>query len=114
MFLSEFFRILFWIFALFGLFCALKMLCGYIILKNDKYLKTELVLKVKNDEETIENTVRILAEEIFFTAREKIVINLVIVDMGCDDSTMEIAKILQKEYSFIRLTTKEEYFGSYD
>lgn len=73
-----------------------------------------MVLKVKNDEDTIEDTIRTLAEEIFFTSKEILVSELIVVDMGCIDETIDIVKALQRQYRFIRITTKEEYFNKYD
>ncbi len=114
MFLNDFFNILFWSLAIFGFFCIIKMLASYIILKNSSYITSEIVLKVKNDEDTIENTIRTLAEEIFFTSRENLICELVVVDMGCIDETIDIVRAMQNQYRFIRLTTKEEYFNIYD
>lgn len=109
MFFSELLKILFWTFSVFGLFCALRWLGGYILIKNGSYIKSEIVLRVKNDEDTIENTIRILAEEIFFTAREKLLLGLTIVDTGSEDSTMEIVRLLKKEYPFLKIVGEEEY-----
>lgn len=105
----EILKILFWVFCLFGLFISIRMLCGYFLLKHGSYMKAETILFLKNDEETIENTIRIMAEEIFFTAREKVVPTLTIVDMGSDDSSTDIVKLLKREYPFLRLVSKEEY-----
>lgn len=109
MFFIQVLKILFWVFSLFGLFVALRLLCGYYILKQGKFLKAQMVLFVENDEETIEGTIRVMAEEIFFTAREKVLTTLTVVDMGCSDSSMDIAKILMREYPFLRTVSKEEY-----
>lgn len=109
MLFAEFLKILFWIFCLFGLFVSLRMLCGYFLLKQGNFTKSEIVLFLENNEDTIENTIRIMAEEIFFTSREKLLSSLTIVDLGCSDSGIAIIKALKREYPFLRLLSKEEY-----
>lgn len=112
MFLESVFTALFWIFSIFGLFSVLRMLCSFYLIKKCRVLKSEIVVKFKNDEETIENTVRLLAEEIFFTSREKMFLSLTAVDMGSGDESANILRRLQKEYPFIKIVSREEYFSA--
>ena len=111
MFWQSFFAALFWIFSIFGIFCAVRTLCGIYLIKESKILKSDIVVKFKNNEDTIENTVRLWAEEIFFTSREKMFLSLTAVDMGSSDESAVILKRLQKEYPFIKILSKEEYFS---
>lgn len=96
-------EILFWTFSLFGIFCALKMVCDYFLICKSKCLRSEIVIKFKNDEDTIENTVRILAEEIFFSSKDKLFSSLTAIDCGSTDSTRDILLKLKKEYPFLKI-----------
>ena len=60
-------EIAFWSLCVFGFFFFFKMLCSHLLLKNTNFLKADIILTVKNDEDAIENTLRIMAEEILFT-----------------------------------------------
>lgn len=95
-------EIVFWTFSLFGLFCALKMLCSYLLIRKSK-IKAQIIIKFKNDEDTIENTVRLLAEEIFFTSCGKMFSSLTAIDSGSSDTTRQILLSLQKEYPFLKI-----------
>ena len=103
MILAKTFEIIFWSLCVFGFFCLLKMLCSYLILKNTKFLKSDIILTVKNDEEEIENTIRMLAEEILFTSRGKLFNNVTVIHSESSDDTMKIVHNLKREYPFLKI-----------
>lgn len=70
-----------------------------------------LVLKVKNQQSTLEGVVRALIWKHLRLNIGGFVPNILIVDMGSDDDTAEIAKRLCDDYSFIYFTTEEQYNG---
>ena len=78
------------------------MLCSYLLLKNTNYLKADIVLSVKDNEDEIENTLRIIAEEILFTSRGRLFNSLTVINNGSDDDTMTIVHNLKKEYPFLK------------
>ncbi len=102
MILEKVFEIIFWSLCIFGFFCLIKILCSHLLLKNTNFLKADIVLAVKNDEETIENTLRIIAEEILFTSRGKFFKSLTVIDEGSSDNTMKIVHHLKREYPFLK------------
>ena len=78
------------------------MLCSHLLLKNTNFLKADIILTVKNDEDAIENTLRIMAEEILFTSRGKLFNSLTVIDDGSSDDTMKIVHHLKREYPFLK------------
>ena len=73
-----------------------------------------LVLKVKNQQTTLEGIVRTLIWKHLRLQTGGFVPNILIVDMGSEDETPEIAKRLCDDYSFIYFTTEEQYSGMKD
>ena len=73
--------------------------------KND----TVIVIKVKNSEETLEGAVRSVIWKCLKTSFWGKIPDILIVDLGSDDSTALIAKKLCDDYSFIYYTTEELY-----
>ena len=78
------------------------MLCSHLLLKNTNFLKADIILTVKNDEDAIENTLRIMAEEILFTSRGQLFNSLTVIDDGRSDDTMKIVHHLKREYPFLK------------
>lgn len=105
----EILKAVFWIFSVFGFFCAIRYGAGYFLIKQGSFKKSEMLLKVENDEDTIEDTIRILAEEIFFTSKEKLFSSLTVVDMGSSDNTIKIASMLKREYPFLVIKDKNDF-----
>ena len=68
-----------------------------------------IVIKVKNSEETLEATVRTVIWKSLSLSCGEHIPEILIVDMGSEDQTGEIALKLSKDYSFIHYTTVEKY-----
>ena len=102
MILAKTFEIIFWSLCVFGFFCLLKMVCSHLLLKNTKFLKADIILTVNNDAETVENTIRMLAEEILFTSRGKLFNNVTVINNESSDDTMKIVHNLKREYPFLK------------
>ncbi len=68
-----------------------------------------LVLKVKNQQANLEGIVRLLIWKQLRLNAGGYVPNILIVDMGSEDETAEIAMRLCDEYAFIYYTTAEQY-----
>ena len=75
---------------------------------NDKK-KCTLVIKVKNGENSLEYTVRMLIWKFLGSSSGGYIPEILIVDMGSDDMTEQIAERLCRQYHFIYYTTAELY-----
>lgn len=96
-------------FALYGLVQLIKDVINFCTdIFNDKE-KCTLVIKVKNGENSLEYTVRMLVWKMLGSSSLGYIPEILIVDMGSDDMTEKIAKKLCDEYSFIYYTTSELY-----
>lgn len=68
-----------------------------------------IVVKVKNAEASLEGTIRAIVWKTLAYTRGNYMPDILIVDLGSDDCTADIAKKLCNDYSFIQYTTKELY-----
>ena len=68
-----------------------------------------LVVKVKNQQDNLEGIVRLLIWKHLKLTAGGYVPNILIVDLGSQDDTAEIALRLCDEYAFIYYTTAEQY-----
>ncbi|MBR5507850.1 MAG: hypothetical protein IKV88_07385 [Clostridia bacterium] len=104
-----FFKSLLTFFAIYGFVQILKdVYCFCIGVYRDKE-KCTFVIKVKNCENSLEYTVRMLIWNFLSSSSGGYIPEILIVDMGSDDMTGQIAKNLSCEYSFIYYTTYELY-----
>lgn len=95
-------------FAIFGFVQLLREFVGYMFSKIDNG-DLVVVIKVRNSEETIEATVRMVIWKSLSYSHGGRIPDILIVDMGSDDSTPVIAKKLCDDYSFIHYTTEDLY-----
>lgn len=79
------------------------------IKRNNDRLNTVIVVRVKNREEDIERIVRSLIWKCLKVSNGGYIPYIMIVDMGSQDNTLDIAKKLNKEYDFIIPMTYDEY-----
>ncbi len=68
-----------------------------------------VIIKVRNREKDLEYIVRSVVWRNLSDSKGGFVPNVLIVDMGSDDSTAAIARALAEDYSFIYYITQEEY-----
>ena len=73
-----------------------------------------VIIKVRNREKDLEYIVRSVVWRNLKQSRGGFVPNVLIVDMGSDDSTAAIARALADDYSFIYYITQEEYASFID
>ena len=70
------------------------------------------VLCVENQEECIESVVRSIAWQMTIQNSNAQYINeLIVVDLGSSDKTLDILKLLAIEYSFVSVMNKNEYIA---
>ena len=93
--------------AFFGLIQLIKEIFYVINSEDDnEYI---VVIKVKNSEDTIEAAVRTVILKSLRDSNGGRVPEILIVDMGSDDSTPQIAQKLCDDYSFVHYTTENLY-----
>ena len=98
-------------FAVYGFFQLLKELLIYFLgIYKNKIDDVAVVIKVKNSEDSIEATVRTVIWKSLSLSYGEHIPDILIVDMGSEDKTPEIAAKLSDDYSFIHYTTAEKYF----
>ena len=68
-----------------------------------------IVVKVLNQEKNLEHIIRSIIWKNITCAKGGRLPTVLIVDMGSDDDTPEIAERLARDYSFIHCTDSEEY-----
>ena len=68
-----------------------------------------IVVKVMNAQDSLEAIIRMVVWKTIAITGGHYMPEILIVDMGSTDSTIEIAKRLCSDYSFIAYTTKEAY-----
>ena len=73
-----------------------------------------VIIKVRNREKDLEYIVRSVVWRNLKQSGGGFVPNVLIVDMGSDDSTAAIARALADDYSFIYYITQEEYASFID
>ena len=96
-------------FCMYGFTEFLRTLLSFFISKDNCYDDFVLVIKVKNSEKTLEGTIRMLVWKALSAAHGGSIPKILIVDMGSDDSTADIAQRLCRDYSFVDYVTYEEY-----
>ena len=90
-----------WCFALYGILVMIQDISrSFSYQKIEKNIK--LIMTVKNAENGIENYIR----ELKFS--KNFYNNLVVIDLGSNDDTVEILRELEKENINIKILTKEE------
>ena len=94
--------------AFFGFVQLVKEIFNYIISEDDsnEYI---VVIKVKNSENTLEAAVRTVILKSLRDSSGGYIPEILIVDMGSEDATPQIAQKLCDDYSFIHYTTEEQY-----
>ena len=95
-------------FAIYGLTQLIRDIVFFFAEGKSKQ-KLTVVVKILNAEESLEGVIRSLVWKIIKFTDGSFMPDILIVDMGSTDSTLDIAKRLCKDYSFISYTTKEIY-----
>lgn len=96
-------------FAIYGIVQIFKDVLFFLSDSHRAYDNISVVVKVLNNEETLEATIRMILWKILKITHGSFMTDILIVDMGSTDSTAEIAKRLCNDYSFIHYTTNELY-----
>ncbi len=96
-------------FAIYGFVQIVKDIVNMFLADKNPYDDMFVVIKVKNSRETLEATVRLIMWKWLRVTHGTTVPNILIVDLGSNDETPQIAKHLCNDYSFIHYTTKELY-----
>ena len=73
--------------------------------KDDIYI----IITVKNQQDTIEGIIRSVVWKSLNNTYGGIVPNILVVDLGSTDDTMQVLNRLLTEYDFIQVTDKEGY-----
>lgn len=95
------------IFAVYGAIKTVFCLYGYFArLKGNGKVKSHTVLFFKNNQDEAEVCVR----EIIF-GRNPFCGDVIAVDMGSEDETLQILRRLEKEYDILRVMKREEYIN---
>ena len=95
------------VFAVYGAIKTVFCLYGYFMrLKGDGKVKSHTVLFFKNNQEEAEVYVR----EIIF-GRNPFCGDIIAVDMGSEDETMQILRRLEKEFDILHVMNIEEYIN---
>ena len=68
-----------------------------------------IIITVKNQQETIEGIIRSVVWKSLNNSNGGIVPNILVVDMGSTDETLNILKRLNIEYNFIEVTDSKNY-----
>ena len=95
-------------FSIYG-FCQIVKDIFFYLSFGKNEIKSTVVVKVCNAEESLESAVRMIVWKCLAFSKGHSIPDILIVDMGSTDSTIEIAKQLCKDYSFVSCTTKEIY-----
>lgn len=92
-----------WTLAFFGLWCLLRW--GIKLFRRKERLKpnTSLVLQVYNWEDNVERLVRFIASSCYFNDNMFCPVDVVIVDVGSTDHTLNIVRKLARSYAFIKV-----------
>ncbi len=94
-------------FALYGAARAAARLTAYFRENGPAHaLSEELVLFVRNQEETVEGIVRCAAWRVLSGEMSD---GITVVDLGSEDATFEILMRLQNEYDFVSAVKRERY-----
>ena len=102
-------------FALYGILELVLNIIHYKTnIKNNKKVISQpyAVLCVENQEDCIESIVRSIAWQMTIQNGNAHYINeLIVVDLGSNDRTLDILKLLAIEYSFVSIMDKNEYIS---
>jgi len=103
--------VVFCIFAFYGLYQMIKDVMAWRKKKDCAGIDcaAHLAVTVKDQEDTVEGVVRSLAWNMMSEHESCCVRDMIIIDMGSGDGTLEIVKKLAEEYKFIKVMTREEY-----
>lgn len=96
--------------ALYGLGHIISRLMHRYLLESNKIIKQPYtVLCVKNQADSIETTVRSLVWHTLSQNKSREVSDIIIVDLGSTDETLDILIYLSREYEFLHPMSKERY-----
>ncbi len=68
-----------------------------------------IVIKVKNSADTLESVIRLIMWKWLCRSHGRHIPNILIVDLGSNDETYDIAQKLCKDFEFIYYTTEDLY-----
>ena len=105
---TAFFYVLLVFFAVYGIVSMIVGIMGMQIREKSEILDKHFVIMVKNAEDTIEE---ILRDEIWDIIHKNQTADIYLVDMGSEDGTLEIVKLLEKSYSFLHGVTMDQYIN---
>jgi|LSQX01.3.fsa_nt_gb hypothetical protein len=80
-----------------------------LLKRSNKNEGVYIVITVKDQEETIEGRIRSIVWKGLNNPYCGVTPNVLVVDMGSTDDTLEILNRLRNEYDFMKVTNKEEY-----
>lgn len=96
--------------ALYGTFSLVKCAAAYFKEAGPEHALSEsLVMFVKNQESAIEGMVRSAVWRTLSKSGGRTVDDILVVDLGSDDETLEILMRLQNEYEFVYALKREQY-----
>lgn len=92
-----------WALAFIGLFSMLR--CSLSIFRKKEQTKpnTSLVIQVHNWENNVERLVRFIASSCYFNNSLFCPVDVIFVDMGSTDHTLNIIRKLARQYAFIKV-----------
>ncbi len=97
-----------WTLAFYGLFEIIKtIIYFYTYPKISKEEGTYVIIAVKNAEEYIEGFLRSIIFRILY-GKEEYIKQILIVDLGSEDSTRNIIKKMELDYECIKIIDKEK------
>ena len=76
---------------------------------NDKKKQRAIIVKVRNRASDIEGVIRGLVWRCLKESFGGFIPYIIVIDMGCEDETMDIVRRLSNEYSFLIPMTLDEY-----
>lgn len=98
---------IFWTLAIYGLFEIIKNIIYINTYTKFKADGIYLIIAVKNQEEKIECFLRSVLFKILY-GREEYLKNIIVADLKSTDKTKEIAKKLETEYDYLKVTNWKE------
>ena len=101
------FNVILWILALYGLFELIKKIIFSFNAFNKKSDGIYLIVAVKNEENKIEGFIRSVLFKFIYSKKENLK-NIIITDLGSQDTTTEILNKIKCDYNFITVNDWNE------
>ena len=97
-----------WTLVMYAIFEIIRILLYYFILPKEEGEDTYIVITVKDGEEYIEGVLRSLIYKILY-GKENNIKQILIIDLNSQDSTINIIKKLELDYTCIKLVEYGKY-----